>query len=74
MCVSRFNFVGLTEKCDKKINVLELVRKKKKKKGINKHQPDSSTHDTSTYCPSVDQVSTLCATQSLRKEMKIFDI
>ena len=40
----------------------------------NKHQPDSSTHDTSTYCSCVDQVLTLCATQSLRKEMKVFDI
>ena len=38
-------------------------------KGINKHQqPDSSTHDISTYCPCVNPVSTLCASQSLRKE------
>ena len=28
MCVSSFNFVGLTEKCDKKFNVLEFERKK----------------------------------------------
>ena len=28
MCVSSFNFVGLTEKCDKKIKVLEFERKK----------------------------------------------
>ena len=28
MCVSNFNFVGLTERCDKKFNVLELERKK----------------------------------------------
>ena len=42
-------------------------------KGINKHQqPDSSTHDTSTYCPCVDQVSPLCTSQSLRKERWIF--
>ena len=52
-CVSSFNFVGLTEKCDKKNNVLESERKKIE--GINKNQqPDSSIHDTSTYCPCVD--------------------
>ena len=27
MCVSSFNFVSLTEKCDNVFNVLELVRK-----------------------------------------------
>ena len=27
MCVSSFNFVVLTEKCDKKFNVLEFERK-----------------------------------------------
>ena len=70
LCVSSFNFVGLTEKCDKKINVLEFERKKIEEiKKINKHQqPDPITHDTSTYCPCVDQVSTVCASQSLRKE------
>ena len=42
MSVSSFNFVGLTEKYDKKFNVLESERKKIE--GINKHQqPDSST-------------------------------
>ena len=71
MCVSSINFVGLTEKCDKKFNVLEFERKKIE--GINKHQqPDSITHDTSTYWPCVDQVSTLCASHSLRKERSIF--
>ena len=29
-CVSSFNFEGLTEKCDKKFNVLEFERKLKK--------------------------------------------
>ena len=28
MCVSSFNFAGLTEKCDKKFNVFEFERKK----------------------------------------------
>ena len=28
MCVSSFNFVGLTEKSDKNFNVLEFERKK----------------------------------------------
>ena len=28
MCVSCFNFVGLTEKCDKEFNVLDFERKK----------------------------------------------
>ena len=28
MCVSSFHFVGLTEKCDQKFNVLEFERKK----------------------------------------------
>ena len=28
MYVSSFNFVGLTEECDKKVNVLEFERKK----------------------------------------------
>ena len=54
-----------------KINVLELVRKKRNK-GINKHQPDSSTHDTPTYCLCVNEVSPLCATQSLRKDRRKF--
>ena len=67
MCVSSVNFVGLTEKCDKKNNVLEFERRKIEE--INKHkQPDSSIHDKSTDWKCVDQVSTLCASQSLRKE------
>ena len=28
MCVSSYNFVGLTEKCNQKLNVLEFERKK----------------------------------------------
>ena len=30
MCVSSFNFVGLTEKCDQTFNVLEFERNLKK--------------------------------------------
>ena len=32
MCVSSFNFLDLTEKCDTKINVLEFERKVTEKK------------------------------------------
>ena len=69
MCVSSFNFVSLTEKCDKNLCFGIWETENWRNKQINKHQqPDSSTHDTSTYCPCVDQVSTLLASQSLRKE------
>ena len=67
VCI-KFQLCRTHRKVWQKINALELVRKKWRNKGIYKHQPGSSTHDTSTYCQCVDQVSTLCATQSLRKE------
>ena len=75
MCVSSFNFADLTKKNLTKIWCFGIWENENwRNKEINKHQqPDSSIHDTSTYCPCVDQVLTLCDSQSLRKEI-FFDI
>ena len=59
---SEFPLVGIAvpEKYGMQILKLEkLERKKNEKTEMNKQQPDSSIHDTSTHCPYVYQVSTL---------------
>ena len=72
-CVYQFKLSMPHRKVWQKINFWNLRERKLKNKGINKHkQPDSSIHDTSTYCPCVEQVSTLYAPHSLRKERWFF--
>ena len=71
MCVSSYNFVGLTEKCDKKFNVLEFERKKIEEI-TNKHQqPDSrhTIHQPNVYVWTKFQ---LCVPE--KREMRFFDI
>ena len=77
MCVSSFNFVGLSEKSDKKFNVLEFERKKIVEKKRNKQTPAAWFKYTwyinllSMCGPSFNFV---CLSVPEKRAMKFFDI
>ena len=63
--------------CENNISLVQILNIAKSEQsshipGRSHQHPDSSIHDTSTYCSCVDQVSTLCDSQSLRKERWFF--
>ena len=65
VCI-KFQFVSLTEKSDKKFNVLEFERKKIEE--IKEQMSTSSLIQVHMiHQPTVYHVSTLCASQALRK-------